>query len=305
MAYVCVIKGDDRRENVSKALAILPESVWEKLRIARGVLIKPNLVHHKNQLASTHVDAVRAVIDEVRARSQVRIIVADSSYHGTKPAFRNFGYENLPNEYENVELFDLNDDQTVPGYFMKRDGSKGEMGFSKTVNEADFTICLTQMKTHRDVGVSLTTKNWTVGTWIPKVRMGIHGRYWPRWGYLHMEGSKAHNSTIAELLHQHKPDLAVIDGFLAMEGDGPTKGEPIKMQVALAGNDCVSVDRIGCELMGIEAHEIGYLAMANERGYGIIDKSRIELLGETDLSALKKDFKKPDTWESQVLAWKK
>lgn len=287
-----------------KAIEALPERVWEKLKVARSVLIKPNLVHHQNQLASTHVDAVRAVIDAVRERSAARIVIGDSSYHGTKPAFRNFGYENLPNEYENVRLFDLNDDETVAGYYMKRDGSKGQMGFSKLMIESDFKICLTQMKTHRDVGVSLSTKNWTVGTWIPKARIGLHGRYWPRWMYLHMEGLAAHNSTIAELLHQHQPDLAVIDAFLAMEGDGPTRGEPVKMQAALAGDDCVSVDRIACQMMGIEARDIGYLVMAAERGYGIIDKSQIELLGETDLSSLKKDFKKPDTWESHVLAWK-
>ncbi|MBU0645868.1 DUF362 domain-containing protein [Patescibacteria group bacterium] len=305
MSYVSVIKGNDRRENVRQALEALPASVWDKLKIARTVLIKPNLVHHQNQLASTHVDAVRAVMDAVRARSQARIVVGDSSYHGTKPAFRNFGYENLPNEYENVRLFDLNDDETVPGYFMKREGSKGEMGFSKTVAEADFTVCLTPMKTHRDVGVSLTTKNWTIGTWVPEARIGLQGRYWPRWMYLHAEGPEAHNSTIAELLHQHRPDLAVLDAFLAMEGDGPTKGEPIKLDLALAGDDCVSVDRMACELMSIDPYDIGYLVMANQRGYGIMDKSRIELSGETDLSSLKKEFKKPETWSKHVLAWKK
>lgn len=288
-----------------KALEALPESVWDKLKVARSVLIKPNLVHHQNQLASTHVDAVRAVIDAVRARSQARIVVGDSSYHGTKPAFRNFGYENLPNEYKNVRLFDLNDDETVPGYFMKRDGSKGEMGFSKTMAESDFKICLTQMKTHRDVGVSLSTKNWTIGTWVPKARIGIHGRYWPRFMYLHAEGPQAHNSTIAELLHQHQPNLAVIDAFFAMEGDGPTRGEPVRMEMALAGDDCVSVDRIACELMGIEARDIGYLVMAADRGYGVFDKPRIQLLGGADLSHLKKDFKKPDAWEKNALAWRK
>jgi uncharacterized protein (DUF362 family) len=292
MTTVSVVHGENRRENLIRALELLPPGIWDKLKSAQSVLIKPNLVHHRNPLASSHVDAVRAVIDFVRQHSDAPITVGDASYHGTKAAFRNFGYENLPAEYENVRLLDLNDDVTVPGYYIKRDGSRGEMNISQTAAEAGFKIDLAVMKTHRDAGVSLTVKNWTIGTWVAPARIGIRGKYWPRSEYLHDEGTEAHHSTIAELLHQQRPDLAVLDGHLAMEGQGPTEGQPVKMKVALAGADSCAVDSIACGLMGIDPHGIQYLAMAENRGYGIIGEQQIAVVGETDWKMFRQEFKR-------------
>jgi uncharacterized protein (DUF362 family) len=303
--HVSITDGPHRRDNVKGALDALPETDWDGLDTAETILIKPNLVHHQNQLASTHIDAVRGVLDAVRERTDAKVVIADASYHGTKAAFRNFGYRHLDDEYGNIELFDLNDDEAVPGYYMKRDGTKAELDiFSKTVLDADFTICLAQMKTHRDVGVTLTMKNWTVGIWVPEPRHGSSGKYWPRWPHLHEEGEYAHNETIAELLNQHVPDLAVLDGTVAMEGDGPSRGEPVKLGAALAGPDCVAVDAVGCRLMKINPDDIGYLALANRRGYGTIDAEEIELLSKTAIPELAQAFKKPETWDDHVLGWK-
>jgi len=297
--------GPHRRENVSGALGALPEGDWGGLEEAGTILIKPNLVHHQNQLASTHIDAVRGVLDVIRGKTDARVVIADASYHGTKAAFRNFGYRHLDEEYGNIELVDLNDDEALQGYYMKRDGTREKMDlFSKTVLNADFTICLAQMKTHRDVGVTLTTKNWTVGIWVPEPRHGSDGKYWPRWPYLHEEGEYAHNETIAELLHQQSPDLAVLDGTVAMDGDGPSRGEPVKLGAVLAGPNCVAVDAVGCRLMKIDPADIGYLALANRRGYGTIETEEVELLSETSIAEVARSFKKPDTWDDHVLGWK-
>lgn len=271
----------------------MPPDVLAGLVSARSVLIKPNLVHHLNQLASTHADAVRAVLDVVRSKTAAPVVIADASYHGTKAAFRHFGYENLPGEYPDVRLFDLNDDATVPGTYVKRDGSLGPMGIAKTVAESDFTVDLTVMKTHRDVGVSLCVKNWTIGTWVAASSIGLSGRIWARAPYLHAQGNDAHHETIAELLRQTKPDLCVVDAFLAMEGDGPTHGDPVEMKLALAGTDAVAVDSIGCRLMGIDPSGIRYLALASQRGYGVLDETRIDVVGETDWKRSIKFFVRP------------
>lgn len=273
-----------------RALDQLSESVYEKLKTAQSILIKPNLVHHLNQLASTHVDAVRAVADFVRAKTQAPILVADAGYHGTKAAFRNFGYEQLPDEYPHLELFDLNDDETVSGYFMKRDGTKGEMGFSKRAIEAGFKISLANMKTHRDTIVTLATKNWTIGIWVAQPRIGSHGKMWARWPFLHEEGSEAHNASIAELLYQQKPDLAVIDGFLAMEGDGPTNGTPVEMQIALAGDDCIAVDAMACELMGIDPKTVPHLAISAQKSYGMLNVEHVMIIAEKDWRKYRRTF---------------
>jgi uncharacterized protein (DUF362 family) len=304
MTNVAVIHGDERREIVKRTFELVLPEVLSKLTAASSILIKPNLVHHEHQLASTHVDAVRATLDVVRMHTQAPVTIADASYHGTKAAFRNFGYELLPTEYPRVELFDLNDDETVMGWYVKRDGTKGSMGFSKRVCGAGFTIDLTPMKMHRDVGVSLAVKNWTVGIWVPEPRSGIHGTYWPRSPFLHEQGPWAHHMTIAELLGQRKPDMAIIDGTMAMEGEGPTHGKAVPMQIALAGVDALSVDTVACELIGVRPEDIGYLVFASEKGYGVGDLNDINVIGENQWRELRRELEKPELWSSSVLAWR-
>ncbi|MBU1663765.1 hypothetical protein KKE25_04310, partial [Patescibacteria group bacterium] len=63
MSRVAITKGDYRKDNVSRALELVSGDVTQKLRSARSIMLKPNLVHDREQLASTHVDAVRAVIE--------------------------------------------------------------------------------------------------------------------------------------------------------------------------------------------------------------------------------------------------
>jgi uncharacterized protein (DUF362 family) len=291
MSIVSVIYGDERRKNIAQAVRLVLDPLLPKLTSAKTILLKPNLVHHNNQLASTHIDAVRGVLNVIREHTQAEVLIGDASYHGTKAAFRAFGYENLLNEYSSVQLVDLNDDDTVPGFYLKRDGSRGEMQISRLAKQAGFTISLANMKTHRDTDVTLTTKNWTIGTWVVPPRIDVKGKIWPRWPYLHEQGSQAHHKTIAELLGQLKPDLAIIDAFTAMEGDGPTRGTPVEMHIALAGEDAVSVDAVATELMSIQPQSVDYLRLADERGYGTIKPS--EVLGEKDWKRFKKSFIRP------------
>ncbi|MBW1853292.1 MAG: DUF362 domain-containing protein, partial [Deltaproteobacteria bacterium] len=57
-----------------------------------------------------------------------------------------------------------------------------------------------------------------------------------------------------------KPDLNIIDGIKALEGNGPTTfGRAKKMGVLIAGNDLFQVDSVACKLMGIEPGEVKHL----------------------------------------------
>jgi uncharacterized protein (DUF362 family) len=56
-----------------------------------------------------------------------------------------------------------------------------------------------------------------------------------------------------------KPQLTVMDAITAMEGNGPTKGKPVKMNLILTSDDALAVDMTATKLMGIDWREIGYL----------------------------------------------
>ena len=72
----------------------------------------------------------------------------------------------------------------------------------------------------------------------------------------------------------------MIDGFEGMEGDGPSRGEAIPLGIAISSTDALAADRIGCEIMGIDLHDVGYLHFCKERGLGETDLKKIEVLGE-------------------------
>jgi len=293
MAEVAIIKGENRRRNITEVLRLLPQEHWQGLGQAQTVLIKPNLVHHLYQLASTHVDAVRGVLDFIRPKTQAKILVGDASYHGTKAAFRHFGYEELSREYPGVELVDLNDDDTVEGWYVKQDGSHAPLRISRTAAQADFRINLALMKTHRDTGVSLGMKNWAAGIIIVPPVSTSQGRKWSRMAILHEQGFQAQSTTIAEVFHQFPPSLTIIDAFHAMEGNGPTRGTLVEMGMALAGIDTVAVDAVACCLMGIDPEDSGHLAIAAQAGYGEGDEKKIIFLGIQDFSHLVHPFVRP------------
>ncbi len=75
------------------------------------------------------------------------------------------------------------------------------------------------------------------------------------------------------------PDLAVIDGFTGMEGDGPSRGTPVDSRIAVAGVDPHAADVLSARLMGFNSKKILYLSAMTEAGMGQGDLEKITVLG--------------------------
>jgi uncharacterized protein (DUF362 family) len=75
------------------------------------------------------------------------------------------------------------------------------------------------------------------------------------------------------------PDLGVIDGFEAMEGNGPVGGTPVDARIAMASLDPLAMDSLATKLMGFDPSQILYLTSMAEAGMGQGDLSKIEVLG--------------------------
>jgi len=99
-------------------------------------------------------------------------------------------------------------------------------------------------------------------------------------GLLQQVGAMSEN--LARLGRVLMPDIAVIDAFEAMEGDGPgSVGTPVDMRVAVAGTDPVACDAVMAYMMGFDPGAIGHIALLGERGLGVADLTRIECVGES------------------------
>jgi hypothetical protein len=78
----------------------------------------------------------------------------------------------------------------------------------------------------------------------------------------------------------HPSVFAVMDGTVVGDGAGPRTMIPREGNLILASADSVAIDAIAARLMGFDPLAIPYLRMAHERGLGVADPRKIELVGD-------------------------
>jgi TPP-dependent indolepyruvate ferredoxin oxidoreductase alpha subunit len=94
---------------------------------------------------------------------------------------------------------------------------------------------------------------------------------------------------IVDVFAATKPQLTIIDAVIAMEGAGPAAGRPHKLGLVLASRDAVALDAICSYIMGYEINAIETTNIAEKRGLGTADFSKIEIRGSSLTRA--KNFK--------------
>jgi len=353
---LALFRGDDRYQNIIAALDAIHDDV--DLRGIDRVLVKPNFVVPDCPPAATHVDAVRAVLDWLRARTDVPIVVGEgTASSSTWRAFENYGYLSLPDAYRDVSLMDLNDDQTVELAAFDRRLRPMPLKASRTLVTSPLRISVGPPKTHDTVLVTLSLKNMIMGGLSgrsspngrrpPEVDPGpapeglapkgaLTGllkrlylalperlRYNPPLEWAKMVYMTSFKPSSKKAMHQSfpvmnlnlftlapffYPHLAVIDGFEAMEGDGPTHGEAVDWHLALAGTDWLAADATTARLMGFELEEIGYLVYCARAGYGTVDPDAIQVVGNARLDDVARRFKRHGSahvqrrWESRAVS---
>jgi uncharacterized protein (DUF362 family) len=126
-----------------------------------------------------------------------------------------------------------------------------------------------KLKTHHWVGVTLSLKNM-FGI-VPGCCYG-----WPK-NILHWAGIV---SSILDLNSTVRPDFAIVDGIIGMEGNGPIQGSAKPSGVLILGDDPVAVDATCARVMGLEPERIDYLAKAGVL-LGHLRPENIRQLGES------------------------
>ena len=116
------------------------------------------------------------------------------------------------------------------------------------------------------------------------------------------ENPKPFNYIMFMMSQYVRPDLALIDGLVGMEGNGPLSGDPIEMGVAVASTDFVAADRVGVELMGFDFNHVGHLVYCADAKMGEADLRKIEIAGDR-ISYCKKNFKPHKDFET-LIKWK-
>jgi uncharacterized protein (DUF362 family) len=316
---VSISTGNNRAEMAFQALKPFSKQIKQAIGNHR-VVIKPNNVLIYVPLACTHVDTLEGILEFLKSINKLHnVIIAESSASGsTLEGFDNYGYTKLVSKYP-VKLVDLDKEPFDMVYITDEKSLRPvPVKVSRIINSSDsYVISSARMKTHSSVIASLSLKNIVLGAPIkdlgftlysedkrfsPKAVVSLKGTVSYK-SLLHGSGVHGINYNLYALAKQLHPDLAVIDGFEGMEGNGPTLGTAIDHRVCVVSQDWLAADRVGIELMGIDFTKIGYLTYCAQTGLGEADLGKIEIIGE-NLSDHIKTYKLPNNINS-LLMWMK
>jgi uncharacterized protein (DUF362 family) len=163
----------------------------------------------------------------------------------------------------------------------------------RSLTDIDLLCSVPMMKTHALAQVTLGIKN-LVGVFPGTIYQSVRGA-------MHDEAAKVEPSgtaaAIVDMMRANKLGLVVVDGSMAMEGNGPSDGTLVKMDVIVAGADPVATDMVASSIMGFETAEVPTFAWANKAGLGPASLEAIEVRGE-QVEAVRRKFVRP-----QVYAW--
>ena len=244
-----------------------------------NVLIKPNLLSARepDEAVCTHPEIVRAAIRLVKkAGAQPQVGDSPGSFFTTRDVdfvYEKTGIKRIVEE-EGAELVRFDKSRIINGY-----------PIAEVALNASFIISLPKLKTHVLTVMTGAVKN-TFGLIPGLFKVECH-RNKPK--------PKNFVRVLLDIFDIIKPGLSIMDGVLAMEGDGPAAGKVRSLGLILASSDAVSLDRVVSELVGLPSYKDIIVNEARQRGAGEADINKIEIKGETIENAKVGNFRLPKT----------
>jgi uncharacterized protein (DUF362 family) len=249
----------------------LEQTVMEGLRLVgadvagKSVLLKPNMVEFDpSSVINTDPRLVAATVAVMKRMGARSVTVAEGPGHrrDTQYIVAKSGLRDLLRDVD-APFVDLNIAALTRVPIRSNWTQLGELWLPSDVVDADIVVSMPKMKTHHWGGVTLSLKNM-FGTMPGR----IYG--WPK-NVLHFAGLHDSILDVASTVH---PDIAIVDGIVGMEGDGPIKGTPIMAGHLVFGRDPVAVDATAARLMGIDPARVDYIADAGR----FLGQARPELI---------------------------
>ena len=301
-SVVSVTNGASRRQNIHDALVAIEDRIMPVLKTKKQVVIKPNIVSTDNQLASTHVEALHGILDFLEPRFKGPVTIAESSAGFTTEGYDHFGYTKLVPEHKplQVSLVDLNEE----GQYLTHPILDGDLHLvpvrlaARLLDPEAIVICSAMLNTHNTVVATLSLKNMCLGAPLHHARKDTS-----RWNdkRLYHGGVRQTHVGIAMTAQRLQPcwGATVLDGWAGMEGNGPGDGQLVSSRCAIASTDYVAADRVGVEVMGLNADWVGYLGFCAQLGLGQDNLAKIEIRG-AKLPDVTKKYRMHDDIEREL-----
>lgn len=244
----------------------------------KKVFIKPNLVRPAppEKAATTHPALLKAIAEEVIKR-------------GGTPWMGDNGID-VQNLYRVTEV-----EQTCAPYMVNisKGASLFEIGgfrvpISRSFVGADIFINVPKLKTHVIAGMTCCLKN-PFGLIPGNFKARMHART----GH-----AKRLTEFFLDLYRWRIPDLNIVDGILAMEGDGPSFGNPREVGKIIAGKDGIAVDAVCARLISFQnPRGIKLIDLAEKKGLVNFDLNHPQVDGPFEVIG---DFVHPSTYTVNI-----
>ena len=280
-------------EKVSLVEAVdIDKAVRESVELIGGlqldpdktVVIKPNVCNAKNPegIVLTDFRVIKAVVDMVRENGNDMVIVESDNISGSaEMRMEKSGLMALLDDW-GVDFLNLSHDD-----YQEYEVAGTVLRLPRTVLEADYFINIPKIKTCAHTLVTLGIKN-LYGVFQRKKKSKLHR---------HLD------EILPFLAETIQNDLVIVDGINCMEGNGPVIGNPVCLNLVLAGRNVVSVDAVCSWLMGYDPGSIPHISLSAERGIGPIDSDSIQVVG-TDWAKYAQNFEPPYSLKATLKSFK-
>ncbi len=256
------------RDEVRQAVRTGVDMLGGMQRFARPgekILVKPNFLWASDPDSAiiTHPSVISAVLELVSEAGCAEIKCGDSPSHGASvKAAEKAGLG--PEDLFGAELADMSREVKTP--FPEGLTAK-EFYFVSEALWADGIINVCKMKTHALERITGAVKNV----------YGLICGYRKAAGHVEYPNDGIFARMLCDIHRCLKPRLHIMDGVVAMEGNGPSAGKPARMNVLLFSEDPVALDTVFCRLINIDPQLIPTNVQGQNMGVGICDPSRIDV----------------------------
>ena len=249
------------------------------------ILLKPNLLKRAEveKAVITHPVVVGAFARILRENGYEQIVLADSCGHGTTQAvIRGTGMDTYLEKYQ-IPAIDYSEG-------IKVDYPQGiqakEFILPKELLEQNCVISLSKMKTHALERITGAVKN----------SYGFVYGFHKAKGHTQYPSADSFARMLIDLDKCVAPKLYVMDGIVAMEGNGPGSGDPVQMNVMLMSTDPVALDSVFSRLVYLKPEMVPTNYHGEKMGLGTWKEEEITLLtpdGEISMSEAVKRYGNP------------
>jgi len=202
------------------------------------VLLKPNMLSARSpeQAVTTHPMIVRVVAEMVKNAGGI-VLIGDSPGIGSFRSVADRSGIAAAAKESGSELAGFDETLEIQGT-----GRFRRISLAQAYWQADKIINLPKLKTHEMMTMTCAVKN------LFGAVVGIEKAGW------HLKAGTSREDFARLLLEIYlikKPVLNIVDGILAMEGNGPGSGDPVQLGVLIAGINPVAVDLVAGKIAGI------------------------------------------------------